>query len=192
MAAMRRCAGAALCRWRTSTGNCRNTARTAERGWRWRQMPDKRLIDANALVDKVSLDWGLTHQSQLISATTKLAAADAMCKLLGEELYNDFLAHREEDVWKAFEGMIADKSVFISPIANYVYFYLVRDSHATATINGVKKDGEENLVSPQRKMVRAWNDMVEHNRRIYSWLCRTFHKVQTDQELLEPINDFNV
>lgn len=47
-------------------------------------MPDKRLIDANALVDKVRLDWGLTHQSQLISATTKLAAADAMCKLLGE------------------------------------------------------------------------------------------------------------
>ena len=47
-------------------------------------MPDKRLIDANALVDKVSLDWGLTHQNQLISATTKLATADAMCKLLGE------------------------------------------------------------------------------------------------------------
>lgn len=47
-------------------------------------MPDKRLIDANALVDKVRLDWGLTHQSQLISATTKLAVADAMCKLLGE------------------------------------------------------------------------------------------------------------
>lgn len=47
-------------------------------------MPDKRLIDANELVDKVSLDWGLTHQNQLISATTKLATADAMCKLLGE------------------------------------------------------------------------------------------------------------
>lgn len=47
-------------------------------------MTDKRLIDANALVDKVSLDWGLTHQNQLISATTKLATADAMCKLLGE------------------------------------------------------------------------------------------------------------
>lgn len=115
-----------------------------------------------------------------------------LCKLLGEELYNDFLAHREEDAWKAFGGMMADASVKISPIANYVYFFLVRDSHATATINGVKKDGEENLVSPQRKMVRAWNDMVEHNRRIYSWLCRTFHKVQTDQELLEPINEFNV
>lgn len=47
-------------------------------------MNDKRLIDANVLVDKVKLDWGLTHQSQLISATTKLAVADAMCKLLGE------------------------------------------------------------------------------------------------------------
>ena len=47
-------------------------------------MTEKRMIDANALVDKVRLDWGLTHQSQLISAATKLAAADAMCKLLGE------------------------------------------------------------------------------------------------------------
>ena len=118
--------------------------------------------------------------------------SEYLCKLLGEELYNNFLAHREEDAWKEFEGMVADDSAKISPIANYVYFFLVRDSHATATINGVKKDGDDNLVSPQRKMVRAWNDMVEHNRRIYSWLCRTFHKAQTEQELLETINDFNV
>lgn len=47
-------------------------------------MADMRLIDANALVDKVRLDWGLTRQSQLISTTTKFATADAMCKLLGE------------------------------------------------------------------------------------------------------------
>ena len=118
--------------------------------------------------------------------------SEYLCKLLGEELYNNFLAHREEEAWKEFEGMVADASAKISPIANYVYFFLVRDSHATATINGVKKDGDDNLVSPERKMVRAWNDMVEQNRRIYSWLCRTFHKVQTEQELLETINAFNV
>ena len=117
-----------------------------------------------------------------------------LCKLLGEELYNDFLANGESALWEEFKGLLVKESAFakVSPIANYVYFFLARHSQSTATINGVKHDGDENLVSPQRKMVWAWNDMVYMNRKIYLWLCRNFHNVQTEQELLETINDFNV
>jgi hypothetical protein len=61
-----------------------------------------------------------------------------------------------------------------------------------ATINGVKKDGEESLVNPQSKMISAWNDMVYKNRSLYSWLCRNFCNVQTEQELLETINVLGV
>ena len=116
-----------------------------------------------------------------------------MCKLLGEELYKDFLDNGESDKWVEFKELLVKSNDLAktSPIANYVYFFLVRDSQSAATINGVKKDGD-NLVNPQTKMVQAWNDMVYTTRRIYTWLCRNFHSVQTEQELLETINILNV
>jgi hypothetical protein len=117
-----------------------------------------------------------------------------LCKLLGEELYNDFLVNGETDKWEEFKKHLVTKYnvTKASPIANYVYFHFVRDSQSIATINGVKKDGEENLVNPQSKMISAWNDMVHKNRIIYSWLCRNFRNVQTEQELLETINVLGV
>ena len=116
-----------------------------------------------------------------------------MCKLLGEGLYEDFLDNGESDKWAEFKELLVKSNDLAktSPIANYVYFFLVRDSQSAATINGVKKDGD-NLVNPQTKMVQAWNDMVNTTRRIYTWLCRNFHNVQTEQELLETINILNV
>ena len=111
-----------------------------------------------------------------------------LCKLLGEELYNDFLVSEESALWDEFKKLVADKSARVSPIANYVYFFMVRSDQARATINGVKKDGDENLVSPNEKLVYAWNDMVAQNRKLYVWLCRNFRNVQTEQEMLETIN----
>lgn len=119
-------------------------------------------------------------------------------KLLGDELYNDFLVHEDEGRHDAcWEGLkvllVSDCGEFkISPIANYVYFHLLRHAQSTATMNGVKTDGDENLISPQRKMVYAWNDMVSSNRRIYIWLTGHFKNVRTEQEMLEPINEFNI
>lgn len=115
-----------------------------------------------------------------------------MCKLLGEELYNDFLSNKETDKWNGFKKLLVNETAKASPIANYVYFYLVRESQSTATINGVKSDGDKNIVSPQSKMVSAWNDMVKENRKLYNWLCKEFHNIQTDEELLETINCFNI
>lgn len=47
-------------------------------------MTDKRLIDANALAERINECWFLTRHQQVISTSAKLAAADAMCKLLAE------------------------------------------------------------------------------------------------------------
>ncbi len=47
-------------------------------------MNDERLIDANALAERINDCWFLTRHQQLISTSAKLAAADAMCKLLAE------------------------------------------------------------------------------------------------------------
>ena len=118
-----------------------------------------------------------------------------LCKLLGEELYNDFLAFEEGDEseyskeWDEFKSLVVKGKN--SPIANYVYFFMLRHANSTATFSGVKVDGE-NLVSPQRKMIFAWNDMVNQNIKIYSWLCKKFKKVYSEQELFEIVNEFNV
>lgn len=115
-------------------------------------------------------------------------------KLLGEKLYNDFLVNGESEQWEEFKKRIVVENSVVkySPIANYVYFHLVRNSQSTATINGVKKDGESNLVNPTAKLVSAWNDMVYKTRDLYTWLCKNFHNVPTEQELLELINPLNV
>jgi hypothetical protein len=115
-----------------------------------------------------------------------------LCKLLGEELYNDFLESEESALWDEFRSLVADNAAKVSPIANYVYFFMVRSDQSRATINGVKKDGDDNLVSPNEKLVAAWNDMVAANRKLYVWLCKHFRKVQTEQEMLETINALGV
>ena len=146
---------------------------------------------AMALATPSPTNEGIAHR---IYSFIEKYEPEYLCKLLGEELYNDFLVNGESAKWDEFRKLLVKESDLAkaSPIANYVYFFLVRHSQSTATINGVKKDGDENIVSPQRKMVWAWNDMVYMNRKIYVWLCRNFHNVQTEQELLETINGFNV
>lgn len=126
----------------------------------------------------------------VISSFIEKYEPEYLCKLLGEELYKDFLDNPEKDEWVSLNDMLVIGER-ISPIANYVYFHLLRNSQSSVSLNGVKADGE-NLVSPQRKMVSAWNDMVRMNRRLYTWLGKNVRNVQTDEELLETINEFNV
>ena len=137
---------------------------------------------SNAIVSRI--DWFIQRYEE-----------EYLRKLLGERLYNDFLSNGETSAdWGEFKKLLVkdDSVAKVSPIANYVYFFMVRDSQSFATINGVKRDGDENLVSPRQKMVDAWNDMVYYNRKLYAWLCKTFKTVPTEQELLETINVFNV
>lgn len=150
------------------------------------------LVDgALALAAPSPTNEGIAHR---IESFIEKYEPEYLCKLLGEELYNDFLVNGESAKWDEFKKLLVKESSLAkaSPIANYVYFFMVRSSQSTATLNGVKTDGDENIVSPQRKMVWVWNDMVYMNRKIYVWLCKNFRHVQTEQELLETINEFNV
>lgn len=53
-----------------------------------------------------------------------------------------------------------------SPIANYVYYWFIRNNHTqTATMGEVKSQNENAVnVSPTLKMVQAWNE-------ISAWVC---------------------
>lgn len=121
-----------------------------------------------------------------------------LCKLLGEELYNDFLLHEKGESmndWDGFMSILVKGDTYkTSPIANYVYFFLLRASHTDATMNGVKADGDGGkLISPERKMVVAWNDMVQQNKLLYRWLEKVnYEGWEMDCELLETINTLGV
>lgn len=60
----------------------------------------------------------------------------------------------------------------ISPIANYVYFYYMRDNATQTTRNSEKLSQSANAtdVSPANKQRAAWNDMVWMNKKLYGYL----------------------
>lgn len=129
-------------------------------------------------------------------------------KLLGEELYEEFstyLKNGKEPAEKRWDDLIdrlvikrtdGETSVSKSPIANYIYFHYLRHNHTQATTTGVKADGDDGrLVSPERKMIFAWNDMVRMNRRLTDWLeenLPVYPGLVYDEELLETINPFGI
>ena len=129
-------------------------------------------------------------------------------KLLGEKLYEEFssyIANERKTKEKRWDDLIArlvvrysdgDSEVSKSPIANYIYFHYLRHNHAQATITGVKADEDDGrLVSPERKMIFARNDMVRMNISLVRWLKSNkadYPDIATDFELLETINSLGI
>ncbi len=129
-------------------------------------------------------------------------------KLLGRELYlsfSDYLdkrnamgADEREMRWEflidelVHTRTIGEDTIHISPIANYVYFFYLRHNHAQATTTGVKQDTDDGkLVSPERKMVSAWNGMAKMNVRLFDLIGRHYADYpcwEPDLELIECIN----
>lgn len=127
-------------------------------------------------------------------------------KLLGEKSYLEFSSYMEngqspeEKRWEDLISRLVVKhgegDIPKSPIANYIYFHYIRHNHTQATTTGVKSDGDDGvLVSPERKMIFAWNDMVRMNGKITRWLESNksdYPGLGTDMELLQPINSFGI
>jgi len=91
-----------------------------------------------------------------------------------------------------------------SLIANYVYYWWMRDKASITTHVGeadAKTDGADK-VNPGQKMCRAWNEMVQWNRSLVMFLDinqETYpewdnrrHIIQCHFGLLSPINVFNL
>lgn len=56
------------------------------------------------------------------------------------------------------------------PFADYVFYYILRDSAAQATITGlVRLKCANDYVAPIRRQVSTWNAMVEKNRLFALW-----------------------
>lgn len=80
------------------------------------------------------------------------------------------------------------------PLAEFVFFHIIRDGNNTATINGMIeiKNAENSTIAPIRAMVRSWNRMVAMHECLYDWAKSQPYAVFIQAEMLTPINELNV
>jgi len=96
--------------------------------------------------------------------------------LLGDVLYSEFKAGLLENPipqkWTDLKNVLANDTTKESPIANYVYYWFLRNASTTTVEVGESKQLTENAerVSSIDKQVRAWNEMVYWNRKVIIFL----------------------
>lgn len=89
-----------------------------------------------------------------------------------------------------------------SPIANYVYYWFIRNNHSQTATMGEVKSTNENAVfhSPALKMTKAWNEMSEWIRELSDYLDskKTDYPEWEKQDIwcmlrsFRPINEFSL
>lgn len=57
-----------------------------------------------------------------------------------------------------------------SPIANYIYYWYLRNNASTTAGSGEAQNSVSTAISPADKQRRAWNQMVEWNRELIEFL----------------------
>lgn len=88
-----------------------------------------------------------------------------LSKLLGRKLYDELTKeiNTPESKWVALKETLVNEATLTSPIANYVYYWFIRNQITNTTGIGetVNQANNSIVVSPEQKMVKAWNDMVD-------------------------------
>lgn len=99
-----------------------------------------------------------------------------LTKLLGNTLCDEFLKGIGEPEpltkWQLLKEMLVNEDKHLSPIANYVYYWFMRNE-ATKTTGVGETVGQANnaaIVSADAKMIRAWNEMTDSLTAIVSFL----------------------
>lgn len=89
-----------------------------------------------------------------------------LTQLLGEAVYNEFMTGLQVipvlQKWEDLKDKLVDDDTKESPVANYVYYFYMRDNYTqTVGVGEVKAKAENSVMSNNdAKMVRAWNEMV--------------------------------
>lgn len=108
--------------------------------------------------------------------------------LLGNTLYNEYLIgitpvpvdpptdpvtfEPIPQKWLDLQDQLRNITTKVSPIANYIYFFFVRDAVLYNSGTGVQQAEGENSIrgNSQIKTVRAWNEINELSFEIYKFL----------------------
>jgi hypothetical protein len=100
-------------------------------------------------------------------------------RLLGEDLYDLYIAGintgSPDAKWTALKNKIYVISgvtpTYISPAANYVYFFLRRHYLTISVSSGEQKPEYQNSVQAENfKLIKAWNLMVEMIEDFWEWI----------------------
>jgi hypothetical protein len=155
-------------------------------------------------MDKLVND--LTVNSLNLTQFIRECRGEYLRLLLGGKLSGSFTEHisseNPAEIWVNLRNRLVNDELKISPIANYVYFFIMRYGVTRTSVSGEKKDKSDYAgnASIKIKSVLAWNDMVNMNDRFAGW----FWKFQDDyapymdggwspdEDLFERINTFNL
>lgn len=120
-------------------------------------------------------------------------------KMLGEEVAEQVSEYLATTEGNSLAERDDDMEVLCAHLresyADYVYFFMLRDSGKYVTINGVMQTSADNThISPIEAQVSIWNEMVRKNEEFYKWACTPACKydVVIDRSMLEPVNEFNL
>lgn len=99
-------------------------------------------------------------------------------------------------------SILVDTDLMLSPLANYVFFYWMRDNASANTPTGEKKMNVQNAIniSSSGRISRAWNEMVDMNGAAQYAMSldseidydTVIDEIDTTSDLFNYITDFGV
>lgn len=117
-------------------------------------------------VHQKSLEWFIAKYEPM-----------ALKAILGDNLYEAFIEGfngSPEDKWSDLAQRIFwnDTGLPMSPVANYVYYWIMRDANTETTMKGEvrRRESYADNASAKYKMCKAWNDMCPQIRSIRSFI----------------------
>ncbi|MDR1562261.1 MAG: hypothetical protein LBS54_04130 [Dysgonamonadaceae bacterium] len=124
---------------------------------------------------------------------------DFLVHLFGWKLATKFLTEIQkpepDEIWVDLKShlLLEFGSVKKSPIANYVYFWIMRDAMTKTTIAGEADERFNNAdnVNARRKFVKAWNDMVDMLGGFVSWYYQntdTYREYADNDTMCNPLS----
>jgi hypothetical protein len=116
-------------------------------------------------------------------------------KILGENMCGEFIDYlnSEEDNVDKWEKLLALLSEKYSPIACYIFFKYIKEGNYSVTRVGTVTSADDDAVSPMVIQMRAWNDMVDMNKRVYQLLqADEYEGVRFDPSMICRINSMGI
>lgn len=121
-----------------------------------------------------------------------------LIKLLGKELYDEFIAHQSESWAVSLIAQLKDSTLKISPIAFYIWYWWKCHNTTNITAQGEEYSSNENatVINPMHRLQHAYNKCVEMTYDVWEWMqanVDTFPVVPApDFDSFRPINTFNI
>lgn len=147
-----------------------------------------------------TLGKGTTKENVVIENYIAEYQEEFLRRVLGDEVgqsvqnyLDDLDCDPETDTDKNMEALCAKLR---KPFADYVFFYILRDSGQTATITGlVRLKVANQYVEPIVRQVSTWNRMANSLNIFAEWVDNgecPISGIAIDEYLLVPINRFNL